>query len=93
MQDTVEKAIEDRKIYSFDYKVGEFRQFFTTPFEQYSEHVGKPFQVVRRLPDAESVDDVPGEDMYLIRFEDGTEIESWGHECCELIYENCLSKG
>ncbi len=85
--DTPELAISDCGLVDFNYEKGQFRRYFTTPFTQHSNHIGKEFIVVKRLPDAEPVDEgVEGEDMWLIRFEGGIEIEAWGHEVC-LLYE------
>ncbi len=89
-RDSPEYARSDRTIHRFDYKPGVFRSFFTTPFEQYKEHLGEHFTVVKQLPDSEAEEGGQGEDMYLIRFDDGTEIEAWGHEVCVLNYRKCL---
>ncbi len=89
-RDSPALAKRDAQITDLHYEPGEFRQYFTTPFEQYAAHIGKPFEVVKQLPDAEPAEEGgEGEDMYLIRFEDGTEIEAWGHEVCVLDYEHC----
>lgn len=90
--DSPEIARRDRAITVLYYREGQFRQFFTSPFQQYAEHVGKPFTVVREIrPLTLATDETEGEDdMYLIRFEDGTEIEAFGHEVCVLDYEQCL---
>lgn len=90
--DSSEKAMRDRVITNLDYHEGQFRQFFTSPFEQYAEYIGEPFTVIRQIRELQlPTEDMDGEDdMYLIRFADGTEIEAFGHEVCILNYERCL---
>lgn len=92
MQDSAEKAIRDRVIRYFDYKDGVFRRFFTSPFEQFAQHVGKPFVVVKQTRALKlATDDECGEDdMYFIRFDDGVMIEAFGHEVCVLNYGKCI---
>ena len=94
LKDSPELAIRDKAITNLHYHEGQFRQFFTSPFEQYAEHIGKPFTVVKETrPGKPETDESEAEDdMYLIRFEDGTEIEAFGHEVCVLDYEKCLPK-
>lgn len=87
-QDTPEQAWKDQVRGIYDYEPECFRRFFTSPFEQYHEHVGKSFIVIRRLPDAEPAEEgSPGEDMYLIQVETGEEIQAFGHEVC-LLYDD-----
>ena len=90
-QDSPEKAKDDRTITNLYYEPGCFRQFFTTPFEQYAEHIGKPFHVLRQTQKgaAETKNHEAKEDMYQIQFEDGTTIDAWGHEVCILNYPRC----
>lgn len=94
MMDSPEIAQRDKAITVLNYHEGNFRQYFTSPFEQYASHVGKPFIVVEQtqFSKPETEDSDPLEDMYLIRFEDGTEIEAFGHEVCVLEYDKCLPK-
>lgn len=94
MIDSTQQAQRDAKISSFDYQEGVFRQFFTTPFEQYAEHIGKQFEVVKQTrPGQDETDKQEAEDdMYLIRFLDGLEIDTFGHEVCVLNYDKCLPK-
>lgn len=91
-QDTPEMAKRDAAITSLHYHEGQFRQFFTSPFKQYAEHIGKPFTVVKQIREMKCApENEDGEDdMYLIRFEDGTEIEAFGHEVCVLQYDKCF---
>jgi hypothetical protein len=89
--DTSEQAKRDASLTVLDYDDARFRKFFTTPFEQYKEHVGKAFVVVKQTrPLKLATETEDGEDdMYLIKLETGEEIEAFGHEVCFLNYENC----
>lgn len=89
--DSEEKAKRDAAITVLHYKEGQFRQFFTSPFVEYKERIGQRFTVVREIRPAKlPTEEEEGEDdMYLIRFEDGTEIDAFGHEVCILNYEKC----
>jgi len=89
--DSPEIAKRDRVITTLHYENDQFRQFFTSPFDQYAEHVGKAFTVIKKTQEFKNATDHEEgkEDMYLIRFEDGTEIEAFGHEVCILDYEKC----
>lgn len=91
MTDSKELAIRDSKITCFDYHEGLFREFFTSPYEQYAPRIGQKFSVVEQLrPSKEETETSEAEDdMYKIRFEDGEEISVFGHEVCQLIYEKC----
>ena len=89
--DSPKQAHRDTKIQNFHYEDKVFRQFFTTPFEQYKTYVGESFEVVRQIQELKfATDDEDGEDdMYVIRFNDGVEIEAYGHEICQLDYDKC----
>lgn len=89
-EDTVNRAFLDARITGFSYVPGHFRKYFTSPFQQHIEQIGLPFTVVKQLPNAEDPDGGDGEEMYLIKFEDGQEIEAWGHEVCKLRYDECV---
>lgn len=93
MQDSKELAIRDAQIRNFEYTPGVFRQYFTSPFNQYEDYVGKPFKVLRIIrPLTPSTENSDGEDdMYSIEFTDcGTKIDAYGHEVCQLKYESCF---
>jgi len=94
MTDSPEIARRDSRITALNYHEGKFRKFFTSPFQQHAAHVGKSFQMVKEIrPIKLETDESEAEDdMYLIRFEDGTEIEAFGHEVCVLDYEKCVPK-
>ncbi len=84
--DSPEKAELDRGIHSFEYTSGLFRKYFTSPFTQYKQYVGKEFKVIRQI----HIDEENDEDAYLIEFiDDGACIEAWGHEVCVLNYAEC----
>ena len=85
--DSPEKAQKDSLLTQLDYEDGVFRKFFTTPFLQYKKHIGKMFTVIKTFDIEDSKGDK--EDAYLIRLEDGTEIEAFAHEVCVLIYDKC----
>jgi hypothetical protein len=53
------------------------RTTFTTPFEQYRAREGQAFTVVRKITEADLEHDEESLPMYVIRFEDGAEIEAW----------------
>jgi len=58
-----------------------FRETFTTPYSQYADREGQPFAVIRQLSDKKRDPEVGV--LYLIRFEDGTEIHAWPEEVLE----------
>lgn len=88
-KDSVDKAKRDRQITTLHYHEGVFREFFTTPYSDQSKHVGKKFDVIIQTRKSGMEDGEHVDDMYLIRFEDGTEIQAYGHEVCVLDYERC----
>lgn len=95
MQDSKELAIRDAQIRSFEYNPGVFRKYFTSPFNQYKDFVGKPFKVLKTIqpliPETENFD--TEETMYHIEFTDcNTKIDAFGHEVCQLQYELCIPK-
>jgi hypothetical protein len=53
---------------------------FRTPYEQYRNRDGESIEIVRKIetPDEEHDEEVLP--MYVVRFEDGTEIEAWPEE-------------
>lgn len=55
------------------------RSTFASPYEQYAERRGEPFTLLGEIP-AEGHHDEECSPMYLIRFDDGTEIEAWPEE-------------
>lgn len=84
--DTPEKAQRDSGIHNFEYNSGVFRKYFTSPFTQYKEYIGKEFKVIKQI----HIDEENDEDAYLIEFIDGgAVIEAWGHEVCVLNYAEC----
>ena len=68
---------------AYEYVEGQFRDEFVSPFEQYAQYRGRRFEVVRAIPAEEATPDfddpVP---MYVIRFENGTQINAWSEEVC-----------
>lgn len=94
MIDSPELAIRDKIITSLHYKEGVFRKFFTSPFQEFKRFVGKPFIVLNQIrPLKIETDDSEAEDdMYQIQFDDGTIIDAFGHEICQLEYQKCSPK-
>lgn len=95
MQDSKELAIRDAQIRSFELYSNVFRKYFTSPFNQYKDFVGKSFKVLTQIrPFIPSTEDVDGEDdVYSIQFTDcNTIIHAFGHEVCQLKYELCIPK-
>lgn len=56
------------------------RETFQTPFDQFAHRAGQKFEVVRAFTVADDEHDLEVLPMYLIRFEDGAEIEAWPEE-------------
>lgn len=57
------------------------RETYESPYQQYKERIGQKFSLVRVIPAEEATPDYDTpEPMYLIRFEDGEEIEAWEEE-------------
>jgi hypothetical protein len=95
--DTAEEAIKDAKITDLFYYEDCFRSYFTSPYNQYDEHIGKPFKVLGHDTEAEAEAEADAdlehpEDMYKIQFEDGTIITAWGHEVCILDRLKCKGR-
>lgn len=59
------------------------RTIFRTPFEQHSAHDGQPCEVVRAITEPDDRHDSECLPMFVIRFDDGTEIEAWPEEINE----------
>ena len=56
------------------------RQTFQSSYEQYTERNGQRFTLVRVIEKADAKHDQEVLPMYVIRFEDGVEIEAWPEE-------------
>jgi hypothetical protein len=83
----IEAAREESFKTSWPYVPGVFRKRFVSPFDQYADRVGQRFTVVRTYTPAETaalcgVPEEEAQEMYRIRFEDGTEIDAWAEEVC-----------
>lgn len=85
-KDTPGQAEDDARLTSFFYDKTKFRKYFTTPYQQYAKYIGMPFKVIRR--DAKASKEA-GEDIFLIKFADGTKISAWGLEVCKLNRRKC----
>ena len=59
------------------------RRFFTTPFAQTRKYRGRSFEIVRELTDKEIGDKEEVGPVFLIKFDDGTEIQAWPEEIFE----------
>lgn len=58
---------------------GDKKEVFDSPYEQYAERNGQPFEVLREI-DSTELADAEVLPMYAIRFPDGIEIEAWPEE-------------
>lgn len=59
-----------------------FRKLFWSPYEQYADRIGQPFEVIRELTDEERDPEVGP--MWRIRFlTDGFETDAWPEEILE----------
>lgn len=78
----IKKCQDESKKTCWHYQPGVFRERFVSPWEQYRERVGQKFTVIKQTHKLviDSEDQEGEEDVYLIRFEDGVEIEAWGSE-------------
>ena len=80
-------SLEEMHMYvqdSFDlYEKLGFKDEFDTPYEDYQKYNGKSFEVVRRMSYADDDIDLECLPKWVIRFEDGVEIEAWPEEICK----------
>ena len=80
-------SLEEMHMYvqdSFDlYEKLGFKDEFDTPYEDYRKYNGKSFEVVRRMSYADDNIDLECLPKWIIRFEDGAEIEAWPEEICK----------
>ena len=61
-------------------KTYELRESFWTPYDQMEEHIGKKFEVLRKLT-VEEIGDFECEgELFKIKLEDGIEIDAWFEE-------------
>ena len=65
------------------------REVFWTPYDQMKEHIGKGFKVVRELTEKEVDAEILGE-LFVIKLEDGEEIEAWFEE---IYKDSCIVNG
>jgi len=56
------------------------RKTFFTPFDQHAERIGYPFIIIGPVS-KDKVDE--GIELYVIQFEDGSQIEAWPEEIFE----------
>ncbi len=77
------------------YEAEGFAKRFYSPFGDYGERIGKPFEVIGRVPvrdeqhkDGADLECLP---MWRIRFEDGFELSAYPEECIpsEMIDNGC----
>lgn len=57
-----------------------FRAAFQTPHEQHRDRNGQPFTLVRKIEEPDATHDAEVLPMYVVRFDDGVEIEAWPDE-------------
>ena len=53
---------------------------FESPYDQYRERNGQTIEIVRRIEEADAEHDEEVLPMFIVRFEDGEEIEAWPEE-------------
>ena len=58
----------------------QFRDTFTTPYEQYATREGHPFKVRGIVDEPDETHDAEVLPMYVIQFDDGECIEAWPEE-------------
>lgn len=69
---------------SFDlYEKFGFKDKFDTPYEDYQKYNGQSFEVVRRMSYVNDNIHLECLPKWIIRFEDGVEIEAWPEEICK----------
>jgi hypothetical protein len=56
---------------------------FESPYDQYETRNGQHFEIVREISEADELHDAEVLPMYVIRFDDGCEIEAWPEEIGE----------
>lgn len=59
------------------------RETFDSPYQEYADRVGQPFELVGEVDPSEPGHEHDPEEvgvLYRIRFEDGTEIDAWPEE-------------
>lgn len=59
------------------------RDTFTTPFDQYASKEGQSFEIIEQIDPSTYDYDECGE-MYIVRLEDGEEIEVWPEEIFDM---------
>lgn len=57
-----------------------FRETFTTPYDQMSEHEGRTFRVTYVLTEPDEDHDAEVLPMFGVVFDDGARIEAWPEE-------------
>ena len=63
-----------------NFKVGA-KGFFRTPYEQYKEKDGFPFEIVKIFDKDDNTHDISEVGiMYLVKFSNGEQIEAWPEE-------------
>ncbi len=65
------------------------RATFTTPYTQHASRKGQRFEVVRQITEPDATHDAEALPMYVIRFDDGAEIEAFPEE----VQVGCACRG
>lgn len=60
-----------------------FKNKYESPYEDYQKYNEKPFEVVRRMSYVDDNIDLECLPKWIIRFDDGVEIEAWPEEICK----------
>lgn len=61
---------------------------FKTVYEQHAERDGQTFSIVKAITEADETHDKEVLPMFVIEFEDGTQIEAWPEEVNDALYPN-----
>lgn len=68
----------------------QLRKTFWTPYEQMKRYEGRKFQLICKVEEPEEIDEELKGQLFVIEFDDGTQIQAWFEE----IYDkSCLVNG
>ena len=87
-QDVMEMSFEDEYFYRQDqfemYETEGFTDTFQTPYEECSEYNGQKYEIVRRASYVNGDCDMECLPQWIIKFEDGKEINAYPEDICKL---------
>lgn len=86
--DVMTASFEDELSYRQDafnmYETEGFTDTFETPYEECSEYNGQKYEIVRRANHEIGDCDMEGLPQWIIKFEDGKEVNAYPEEICKL---------